>query len=40
MSSDAKAVTSYEEGLKGASEKVAEFQEQKSLLKQLQHWLH
>ncbi len=40
MSSDAKAVTSYEEGLRGASEKVAEFQEQKSLLKQLQHWLH
>ena len=40
MSSDAKAATSFEEGLKGASEKVAEFQEQKTLLKQLQHWLH
>jgi hypothetical protein len=27
MSSDAKAATSYEEGLKGASESVAEFKE-------------
>ncbi|CAM3222541.1 mannose ABC transporter membrane protein /fructose ABC transporter membrane protein /ribose ABC transporter membrane protein [Paracoccus aminovorans] len=40
MSSDAKAAVSYEEGLKGASEKVAEFQEHKSALKRLQHWLH
>lgn len=40
MSSDAKAATSYEEGLKGASETVAEFQEKKSPLKRLQHWLH
>lgn len=40
MSSDAKVATSYEEGLRGASEKVAEFQEQKSILKRLQHWLH
>lgn len=40
MSSDAKAATSYEDGLKGASEKVAEFQEHKSALKRLQHWLH
>lgn len=40
MSSDAKTATSYEEGLAGASEKVAEFQEQKSALKRLQHWLH
>ena len=40
MSSDAKAATSYEDGLKGASEKVAEFMETKSALKRLQHWLH
>ncbi|MEH7830036.1 ABC transporter permease [Gemmobacter denitrificans] len=40
MSSDTKAATSFEEGLKGASEKVAEFQEEKSALKQIQHWLH
>lgn len=40
MSTDAKAATNYEEGLKGASEKVAEFHEQKSVLKRLQHWLH
>jgi fructose transport system permease protein len=32
--------SSFEEGLKGASEKVAEFQEDKSTLKKLQHWLH
>ena len=40
MSSDAKAATSYEEGLKGASETVAEFKEKKSALARLQHWLH
>ncbi len=40
MSTDAKAATSYEEGLKGASETVAEFQEAKTPLKRLQHWLH
>ena len=40
MSSDAKAATSYEEGLKGASESVAEFKEKKSALARLQHWLH
>lgn len=40
MSSDTKTATSYEDGLKGASEKVAEFQEHKSALKRLQHWLH
>ena len=39
MSSDTKA-TSFEDGLKGASEKVAEFHEEKSALKKLQHWLH
>ena len=40
MSSDAKASTSYEEGLKGASESVAEFKERKTPLGRLQHWLH
>ncbi|WP_103334541.1 ABC transporter permease [Pseudotabrizicola formosa] len=40
MASDAKTATSFEEGLKGASEKVAEFHEEQSLLKKLQHWLH
>lgn len=40
MTSDAKAATSFEEGLKGASERVAEFQEERSGLKKLQHWLH
>ena len=40
MAADPKAATAYEEGLKGASEKVAEFQEEHSALKKLQHWLH
>lgn len=40
MSSDAKAATSYEDGLKGASESVAEFKERKTALGRLQHWLH
>ena len=40
MSSDAKAATSYEEGLKGASTRVAEFHEDKTALKRLQTWLH
>lgn len=40
MTSEAKQATSYEEGLKGASEKVAEFQEDKDLLRKIQHWLH
>jgi fructose transport system permease protein len=40
MSSDTKAATSYEEGLKGASEQVAEFHEPKTPLKRIQHWLH
>jgi fructose transport system permease protein len=40
MASDTKAATSYEEGLKGASEKVAEFHEDKTALKRLQGWLH
>ena len=41
MSKDAKTVSgSYEAGLTGASEKVAEFHEPESALKKLQHWLH
>jgi len=40
MASDAKQASSFEEGLKGASQKVAEFQEEKTLVKKLQHWLH
>lgn len=40
MAEDAKAATSYEAGLKGASEKVAEFHEDEGPLKRLQHWLH
>ena len=40
MASEAKGASSFEEGLKGASEKVAEFHEEKSVLKRLQHWLH
>ncbi|MGQ0565882.1 MAG: ABC transporter permease [Gemmobacter sp.] len=41
MAEDAKAVSgTYEAGLKGATEKVAEFHEDTSALKKLQHWLH
>lgn len=40
MASDAKQATSFEEGLKGASEKVAEFHEETNIVKKLQHWLH
>lgn len=41
MSNDAKSVSgSYEAGLAGAAETVAEFHEPESLLKKLQHWLH
>lgn len=41
MAEDAKAVSgTYEAGLKGATEKVAEFHEETSLLKKIQHWLH
>jgi fructose transport system permease protein len=39
MPSDAEP-TGFEAGLKGASEKVAEFHEDKSAIKRLQHWLH
>lgn len=40
MASDSKSATSYEEGLKGASVTVAEFHEEETLLKKIQHWLH
>jgi fructose transport system permease protein len=41
MTSDGNAGTTYESGLKGATETVAEFAEPKrSLLKTVQHWLH
>jgi len=40
MAADPRAATSYEEGLKGASESVAEFREERGALKTLQHWLH
>ncbi|WP_151717916.1 ABC transporter permease [Gemmobacter serpentinus] len=40
MPSDVKPANTFEEGLKGASERVAEFQEEKGLLKRVQHWLH
>jgi fructose transport system permease protein len=41
MADDAKTVSgTYEAGLKGASEKVAEFHEAQSPLKRIQHWLH
>jgi fructose transport system permease protein len=41
MTNDAKSVSgTYESGLKGAAETVAEFHEPESALKKLQHWLH
>lgn len=40
MAADPRAATSYEEGLKGASETVAEFREERGALKTVQHWLH
>lgn len=41
MSNDAKSVSgTYEAGLKGAAETVAEFHEPLSPVKKLQHWLH
>lgn len=40
MASEAKSATSFEDGLKGASETVAEFHEDTNALKKLQHWLH
>jgi fructose transport system permease protein len=40
MASEPHAATTYEEGLKGASEKVAEFHQETDLLKRIQHRLH
>lgn len=40
MASEPNTATSFEEGLKGASERVAEFHEETNILKKLQHWLH
>ncbi len=40
MASNAEPAKGFEEGLKGASETVAEFQEDTSALKRLQNWLH
>lgn len=40
MAAQQDARTSFEDWLKGASDKVAEFQEHKSALKRVQHWLH
>lgn len=40
MPADAPQVTTFEEGLKGASDTVAEFQHETRLVKRLQHWLH
>jgi len=40
MTADPNGTTRFEDGLKGASEKVAEFQEDKGMLRRLQHWLH
>ncbi len=37
---DAKPAPGFEEGLKGASEKLAEFREDRGFLKRAQHWLH
>jgi fructose transport system permease protein len=40
MATDNHSTPGFEAGLQGASEKLAEFHEDKSLLKQLQAWLH
>jgi len=40
MADQPRPATSFEEGLKGASEKVAEFKTEHRPLKRLQHWLH
>lgn len=40
MANQPQAPSSFEEGLKGASESVAEFREEQSLVKRVQHWLH
>ena len=40
MAVEERQASTFEAGLKGASEKVAEFRDEKSALKKLQHWLH
>ncbi len=40
MANEPKAAATYEEGLQGASDRVAEFHEETSYVKKLQHWLH
>ncbi len=40
MAAEDTRASGFEAGLQGASEKVAEFQEDKGALKKLQHWLH
>lgn len=40
MAEETNAATSYEAGLAGASTKVAEFHEERSRLRSIQHWLH
>ena len=40
MAEQSQTPASFEEGLKGASESVAEFREDQGFVKRLQHWLH
>ncbi len=40
MASESNSTAGFEEGLKGASDRVAEFHEETRFLKKLQHWLH
>mgnify|MGYP005842252507 CR=1 FL=1 len=40
MAGSSNSASSFEEGLKGASDKVAEFHDEPGLVKRLQHWLH
>jgi fructose transport system permease protein len=40
MAGSSNTATSFEEGLKGASDKVAEFHEEAGFVRKLQHWLH
>ncbi len=40
MAADAQQAKTFEEGLAGASERVAEFHEDRTLLKTVHHWLH
>ncbi|MFB2530598.1 ABC transporter permease [Paracoccus sp. p4-l81] len=40
MASEPQKATSYEDGLKGATETVAQFHEPRSAVRRIQHWLH